>query len=582
MIVGIPKEIKPDEGRVAAIPAGVEMLCSEGHRLLVQQSAGWASGFSDEEYQAAGAEIVESPEEVFSQADLILKVKEPLPPEYPLLREEQIIFTFLHLAPLKELGEVLREKKVTAVGYETVDAEGYLEDIASVEGGDGHSLALGLDGSVYSWGLNESGQLGFDNNGDSNIAVQVVGGDQGGEFLVDIEMIAIGDFHSMALDSEGRVWSWGDNDLRQLGDGRRANRNSPVRVRGEQQGNTPLENIVMIGSGSNHGLALEDSGDLRAWGSNEFGQLGDDTTSEARIPIRVLSGEQGNHTYLEDIYSVSGGKAHSLMLDDEGELWSWGSNEFGQLGDDKESGEQVLTPISTASSIEGIQMIVSGANHNLVLDDEGNIWSWGANEFGQLGDGTDVNQHEPVMLEFTNSESVESSGVEEFALDVDESTSTSIDDEVDDNRVMYSMSEGIESEEQEEAREEDGEEESDMNDNVITSVSEEEPELRVSVELEVAQSQLLNFSLREGDDDGVRIVDYKLWESTRYENRDQVVEFRVDYVPRVSSFNTSEVVAYTSTYNLIVSSVVEETPEEVNVSISCYQEIGQGSNTDPP
>ncbi len=126
MIVGIPKEIKPDEGRVAAIPAGVEMLCSEGHRLLVQQSAGWASGFSDEEYQAAGAEIVESPEEVFSQADLILKVKEPLPPEYPLLREEQIIFTFLHLAPLKELGEVLREKKVTAVGYETVDAEGYL------------------------------------------------------------------------------------------------------------------------------------------------------------------------------------------------------------------------------------------------------------------------------------------------------------------------------------------------------------------------------------------------------------------------------------------------------------------------
>lgn len=126
MIIGIPKEIKPDEGRVAAIPAGVEMLCSDGHQLVVEKSAGELSGFSDEEYETAGAELVDSAEEVYSRANLILKVKEPLPPEYDLLREEQMIFTYLHLAPLKKLGEVLRQKKVTAIGYETVEAEGYL------------------------------------------------------------------------------------------------------------------------------------------------------------------------------------------------------------------------------------------------------------------------------------------------------------------------------------------------------------------------------------------------------------------------------------------------------------------------
>ncbi len=126
MIVGVPREIKPDEGRVAAIPSVVEMLASDGHHVIIENNAGFLSGFSNQEYQDVGAEIVDTPEEIFSRADMILKVKEPLPPEYDLLRENQIVFTFLHLAPLKKLAKVLREKKVTAIGYETVEAEGYL------------------------------------------------------------------------------------------------------------------------------------------------------------------------------------------------------------------------------------------------------------------------------------------------------------------------------------------------------------------------------------------------------------------------------------------------------------------------
>jgi len=126
MIVGVPKEIKADEGRVAAIPAGVEMLSNEGHEVLIQRDAGFFSGFTNQDYENAGARLVESAKEVYSNADLILKVKEPLAAEFELLQEGQMLFTYLHLAAVPEVAKVLREKKITAIGYETVESNGYL------------------------------------------------------------------------------------------------------------------------------------------------------------------------------------------------------------------------------------------------------------------------------------------------------------------------------------------------------------------------------------------------------------------------------------------------------------------------
>lgn len=121
MIVGIPREILQDELRVAAVPAGVEELTKAGHRVLVEKGAGEGSGFSDEEYARAGAEIVESGEKVWLNADLVVKVKEPVPREYGLIREGQIIFTYLHLAAAdRELTRVLREKNTVSIAYETI------------------------------------------------------------------------------------------------------------------------------------------------------------------------------------------------------------------------------------------------------------------------------------------------------------------------------------------------------------------------------------------------------------------------------------------------------------------------------
>ncbi|GAV26533.1 alanine dehydrogenase [Carboxydothermus islandicus] len=120
MIIGVPKEIKNNENRVAITPAGVEALVAAGHKVVIENNAGLGSGITNEEYIKAGAEILPTAAEVFAAADMIMKVKEPLPPEYPLFKEGQILFTYLHLAPEPELTRALMEKKVVAIAYETI------------------------------------------------------------------------------------------------------------------------------------------------------------------------------------------------------------------------------------------------------------------------------------------------------------------------------------------------------------------------------------------------------------------------------------------------------------------------------
>lgn len=120
MIVGIPTEVKDRESRVSTTPGGVGELVARGHRVLVEAGAGDGSGFSDAAYTQAGAEICQTHAGVFEQADMIIKVKEPVPAEYSLLRENQLLFTYLHLAAEESLTRVLIERKVQAVAYETV------------------------------------------------------------------------------------------------------------------------------------------------------------------------------------------------------------------------------------------------------------------------------------------------------------------------------------------------------------------------------------------------------------------------------------------------------------------------------
>ncbi len=127
MIVGVPKEIKPYENRVALLPVGAEMLRKHGHQVLIETTAGESSGFDDAVYREAGAEIVETPAEVYSRADMVVKVKEPLPPEYDLIREGQIVFTYFHFAASEKLTRAIMRSRCVAIAYETIEtADGHL------------------------------------------------------------------------------------------------------------------------------------------------------------------------------------------------------------------------------------------------------------------------------------------------------------------------------------------------------------------------------------------------------------------------------------------------------------------------
>ncbi|QDK38313.1 alanine dehydrogenase [Bdellovibrio sp. NC01] len=123
MIIGVPKEIKISENRVGMTEAGVRQYVNEGHTVIVEKDAGIGSGITNEQYEKAGAKIIDSKKEVYAKADMIQKVKEPLPDEYELMRENQIIYTYLHLAAEPKLTKVLCERKVKAVAYETIQLD---------------------------------------------------------------------------------------------------------------------------------------------------------------------------------------------------------------------------------------------------------------------------------------------------------------------------------------------------------------------------------------------------------------------------------------------------------------------------
>lgn len=127
MKIGLPKEIKDNEYRVGLTPAGVNALAGAGHTVYVQKSAGDGSGFADEQYTKAGATLLETADDVWAEGDMIVKVKEPVAPEYPRMRENQLLFTYLHLAPELELTKQMMQRSVTGVAYETItDSRGRL------------------------------------------------------------------------------------------------------------------------------------------------------------------------------------------------------------------------------------------------------------------------------------------------------------------------------------------------------------------------------------------------------------------------------------------------------------------------
>ena len=274
-------------------------------------------------------------------------------------------------------------------------------ELKAIAGGANHSLALKNDGTVLAWGLNQDGQLGDGTNTDSSTPVAVKDPNDPSGYLSGVKALAAGSSHSLALKDDGTIWAWGANESGQLGDGTNANTTQPVKV-----ANLSGVEAISGGGASSYSLALKDDGTVWAWGDNRAsqgtrigGQLGDDEITSSNTPLQVSDLPSG-------MEAIAAGAEHGLALKDDGTVWAWGYNWFGQLGDGTSTDGTLTTcevtmiggttssscPDSNTpvqiSEVGGIEAIAAGGAHGLALKDDGTVWAWGMNQDGQLGNGT--------------------------------------------------------------------------------------------------------------------------------------------------------------------------------------------------
>ncbi|MCT8156883.1 RCC1 domain-containing protein [Bifidobacterium polysaccharolyticum] len=239
------------------------------------------------------------------------------------------------------------------------------------------SLALGSDGNLYSWGYNSSGQLGDGTTTSSSGALRkVIMPADGTKFT----RISAGFTHSLAIGSDGNLYSWGDNSSGQLGNGTTDSLGTPSKVSLP----TGVPKFTQISAGTNHSLALGSDGNLYSWGYNYHGELGNGNSGSV-VPLptpskRIMPTDGTKFT------QISTGYNHSLALGSDGNLYSWGDNAYGQLGRSI-SGVNDGTPrkVNLPAGVSRFTQVIAGGYHSLALGSDGNLYSWGDNSKGQLG-----------------------------------------------------------------------------------------------------------------------------------------------------------------------------------------------------
>ncbi|MBK5967096.1 hypothetical protein CCR95_24255 [Thiocystis minor] len=245
---------------------------------------------------------------------------------------------------------------------------------SAVAAGWWHSLAINSGttggGRLSTWGNNLHGQLG---DGTIERRLNPVWVSALGD---RVAAASAGEYHSLALTTDGSVWAWGDNYCGQLGDGTlyTSGRRIPYQV---------MSGAKAVAAGQVHSLAVKEDGTLWAWGQNLFGQIGDGTYAWRETPVQVLTG----------VAAVAAGATHTLALKTDGSLWAWGNNIWGAIGDGTRDTRRTPTQV-----LSGVAAMAAGGWHSLAIKTDGSLWAWGANGDGQLGDGTTTYRLSPVQV----------------------------------------------------------------------------------------------------------------------------------------------------------------------------------------
>ncbi|BDR53582.1 hypothetical protein KIM372_14890 [Bombiscardovia nodaiensis] len=263
----------------------------------------------------------------------------------------------------------------------------------AISAGYVQSLALDSDGHIYSWGNNQYGELGDGTNTDKHSPVRVV--DPARQPNTTWASIEAGDMHSLAIDTNGHAWAWGRNDLGHLGEASGTNQNTPVRVFDPfGHYNTTW---ISLNANNSHNLAIDSTHHLYSWGNNANYQLGDGTTTTRSWPVSVQTpAGKPNITWA----AASPGGAYSIALDTDGHAYGWGYNGFGQLGNNTTTNGTTPARVLDPAGKPNItwKTISSGGHHVVALDNDGHAYAWGNNDSGQLGDGTTTDRHIPVPV----------------------------------------------------------------------------------------------------------------------------------------------------------------------------------------
>ncbi|SET99274.1 Alpha-tubulin suppressor [Stigmatella erecta] len=315
-----------------------------------------------------------------------------------------------------------------------------LEDVMEVASGAQHALALKLDGTVWAWGRGSNGQVGDGSFTSMQPEAVLVLNAEGDGPLMGIASIAVGSWHSLALGGDGKVWSWGYNSKGQLGEGTAARRALPVEVR-DSFGTGVLTGLGAIAAGDVFSVAVSPDGRVWTWGYGYYGQLGNGAKGDQRLPVRtrletdrglvaayyasslavrpdgsvwgwgftVKSMRHGDahqmvpapvQGLMEAVdapaVAVAAKIEHSLVVREDGSVWAWGVNYSGQLGDGSTADRSVPVQVQGLSRVVAV---ASGYGHSLAVRADGSVWAWGANWHGQLGDGSTTNRLVPVQVQ---------------------------------------------------------------------------------------------------------------------------------------------------------------------------------------
>ncbi len=259
-----------------------------------------------------------------------------------------------------------------------VDVVGFTANVVAIATGSHHSCALTAVGAVKCWGLNDHGQLGDNSTTNSPAPVNV------SSLASGAASIATTDNHTCALTSAGAVLCWGANNNGQLGDNTLVDKSTPVAVNGLGTG------VASIAAGSGHSCALTTAAAMKCWGKNDVGQLGDTTTTNKLIPVNVNGMASG-------VSAIRAGGRITCALSANNSTTCWGDNQYGSLGDGTTSHKSTPTPVTGLNDAQ-VNQLTLGYRHTCALNKGGTVQCWGLNDKGQLGDNSTTNKLVPAAV----------------------------------------------------------------------------------------------------------------------------------------------------------------------------------------